>query len=417
MSNTDNTVLLDYLDSSPTPFHATVNAAEALIDAGFEESQSLSHLPPLGFTAIDGSLIAWKRATSQTTSFTILGAHTDSPNIRLHPRPDDGAGSWGQLGVEIYGGVLLNSWLDRDLGLAGRVVLNDGSVRLFHSDEALARIPQLAIHLDRDVNERGLVLDKHSHLRPVWTTTAKTTFLEWLATETDVHPELIYSHDCHLYDVNPAQVIGADKSIIASGRIDNLVSCWAAVTALIAAETSPSHTLVIALHDHEEVGSNSSTGAAGPQLAHLLEALAISDGLSRVDYLEALSESMCLSMDNAHALHPNYPERHDSQHAPLLNHGPALKINNNVRYATTARGYAMARAIADTSAIPLQTFVSRNNIPCGSTIGPITATALGIETIDIGVPQLSMHSAREMCGALDPSLLARFAQAFLEADQ
>lgn len=400
--------LLGWLDACPTPFHSARRAADDLVAAGFVEVTRLDGgLPAKGVLVREGSVAAWISVPGART-FRVIGTHTDSPNLRIHPNPAFGSHGWEQLGVEIYGGVLLNSWLDRDLGIAGRVVTSSGEKRLFSVRSALARVPQLAIHLDREIGERGLQLDRHQHMMPVWATSG-IDFREWLAGVSGTAD--IAAFDAHLFDAAPAAVLGADSSLVASARIDNQLSCWAAARAL-AAVGQPTHNVVVVMNDHEEVGSESTTGAAGPLLESVITALCEAGGMTGTERHEAMSSSFCLSADNAHAVHPNYPERHEPRHAPVINRGPALKLNGNQRYATTSRGAALVRGIASRAGVPLQTFVSRNNMPCGSTIGPITATRLGIECIDVGAPQLSMHSAREMCGALDAPRLVTLMEAF-----
>jgi aspartyl aminopeptidase len=400
--------LLDFLDASPSPWHAAQTAAARLQSNGFvelAESERWTALPAAGFVRRGGAIVAWRLADGNPTGVRIVGAHTDSPGLRIHPDPDQTAANWHLLGVEIYGGVLLNSWLDRDLGIAGRVVATDGTTTLVDVAEPIARIPQLAIHLDREVNDRGLVLDRHVHLRPVWATGSPSTrqsFGDWLGERAGVAPAY---WDLCLFDIQPAAILGADRSLVASGRLDNQLSCWATVTALAAAEPG-SHIAVAALFDHEEVGSESTAGASGPLLGDVIERLLAGTGFDATDDRHRLmASSTCVSSDNAHAIHPNYLERHDPGHAPLVNHGPAIKLNSNQRYATDPATAALWRACCDKAGVPVQTFVSRNNIPCGSTIGPLTATRLGIATVDVGVPQLSMHSARELCGADDPAYL------------
>jgi aspartyl aminopeptidase len=311
--------------------------------------------------------------------------------------------------VEVYGGALLNSWLDRDLGVAGTLILADGSTRLVAVHDAVARVPQLAIHLDRDVNERGVVLDKQQHLSPVWGVGDPVAgeFRDWLAGCADLQGDDIVSWDLCLFDRTPAAVLGPHGDLLASGRLDNQASCWAATAALCDASAPTDHTSVIALFDHEEVGSESTTGASGPLLEHVLERLAIATGASRSEYLTQLAASLCISADNAHSVHPNYPERHEASHRPLVNHGPAIKLNHNQRYATSPQTAAMAQQVFEQAGVPWQVFVSRNNMPCGTTIGPLTASRLGIDTVDVGVPQLSMHSARELCGTNDPVWLTQ----------
>lgn len=407
MVNHDITSLTSWLDQSPTPLHVVETASLRLTENGFREQKDFaSPIITKGFFRLDGAVLAWSLGDTGSP-LRIIGAHTDSPNLRIQPQPDISRLGWSQLGVEIYGGVLLNSWLDRDLGIAGRVIIGNGEEKLFSVATPLARVPQLAIHLDREISEKGLVLDKFLHTSPVWGTSAPI-FEEWLkeVTQTDE----IVSFDAHLFDVTPAAVLGSDQSLLASGRLDNQLSCWAAISALIASDSSM--TSVIILNDHEEVGSSSVTGAAGPMLEQFIAALTAQEELSVGASHDRLRQSWCLSADNAHAVHPNYSERHDPRHSPLPQHGVALKLNGNQRYATSARGAGHVRQVADQAGVPLQTFVSKNNMPCGSTIGPITATRLGIEAIDVGVPQLSMHSARELCAVSDalqlPQLMAQF---------
>jgi aspartyl aminopeptidase len=416
--------LASFLDASRSPFHAAASAVSALIDADFTPlslTEPWVTVPSAGFVLSGASVVAFRLAAPTVglvtgTGFRIIGAHTDSPCLRVKPNPDTGAFGWKQLAVEVYGGVLLNSWLDRDLGIAGRVVLTDGSVADVTVDAAVCRVPQLAIHLDREVNERGVQLDKQQHLTPVWGTGIgrEGEFREWLAEQIDVAPDDIGWWELSLFDRTPAAVLGADSSLLASGRLDNQASCWAAVSALCAASPSSQHQ-VIALFDHEEVGSESATGAAGPLLEHVLERISLATGSDRGAHLAALAASSCLSADNAHAVHPNYPERHEPGHRPIVNHGPALKVNANQRYATNAETAAAFQRACERADVPWQVFVSRNNMPCGSTIGPITATRLGIPTVDVGIPQLSMHSARELCGVHDPVYLYAAAEAWLTA--
>ncbi|MCB0999283.1 MAG: M18 family aminopeptidase [Acidimicrobiales bacterium] len=411
--------LIEYLDGSRSPWHAAASSAAALIEAGFQPlvlTDDWTELPDAGVVISGAGLVAFRLAPGTgATPFRIIGAHTDSPCLRVKPRPDVGQLGWKQLAVEVYGGVLLNSWVDRDLGVAGRVVLADGSVVDVTVDDAVCRIPQLAIHLDRDVNEKGLVLDKQQHLTPVWGTGSPRAgeFREWLAEQMELTPDEIGWWELCLFDRTPAAVLGADASLLAAGRLDNQLSCWAATDALAHASASETHHQVIALFDHEEVGSESTTGAAGPLLEQVLERISLGRRVSRAGHLAALAGSSCLSADNAHAVHPNYPERHEPGHRPIVNQGPALKVNANQRYATSARTAAAFQAACERAGVPWQVFVSRNNMPCGSTIGPITATRLGIETVDVGVPQLSMHSARELCGTEDPISLAAAAGAWL----
>lgn len=414
---TDITIssLQQWLNACPTPFHVVERAARTLGEASFVEVAELNTaLPASGFIRRDGAIVAWRRSSRTGAPFHIVGAHTDSPNLRIQPRPDIRQAGCNQLGIEVYGGVLLNSWLDRDLGIAGRVITSQGTQHLFHFAEPMARVPQLAIHLDREINDKGLLLNKQLHMTPIWSSEADIAFIDWLSSVCAIPATEIEAFDAHLFDLTPATLLGQDQSFLASARLDNQVSCWAAIHALARIDT-PDHTAVVILNDHEEVGSVSTTGADGPLLDHVLTALSVTDQSSITAHTDNLRASVALSVDNAHALHPNYQERHDPRHAPIVNKGVAVKLNSNQRYATSATGIAYVKTLAASHNVDLQTFLSRNDMPCGSTIGPITAGRLGIDTIDIGVPQLSMHSAREMCGAKDPISLIQLLAAFLQS--
>ncbi|TFH21001.1 MAG: M18 family aminopeptidase [Acidimicrobiales bacterium] len=402
--------LIAFLDASPSPWHAVASTIDRL--ASFEcleESDAWDHVPAAGYAVRGGAIIAWRLPAADPgphAPFRLVGAHTDSPCLRVKPRPDTGGSGWRQLAVEVYGGILNNSWLDRDLGVAGRLVDANGISTLVNVNEPVARVPQLAVHLDREVNTTGLILDRQQHLTPVWGVGATSTgeFAEWIGEAAGLDAPPQWWELC-LYDVQGAAVLGADKSLLASGRLDNLVSCWAAATAL--ADARPTDSIaVIVLNDHEEVGSASATGAAGPFLQSVLSRLAATRGGSDDDLHRSFATSACISADNAHAVHPNYPERHEPDHRPIVNAGPAIKVNANQRYATSAETAGLFQRACERANVPWQVFVSRNNMPCGSTIGPVTATRLGIPTVDVGVPQLSMHSARELCGADDPGYLA-----------
>ncbi len=409
--------LIDHLDASPSPWHAVESVIERL--DGFErldEAEAWSDIPAAGYVVRDAALIAWRVPAGTTDAglpLRIVGGHTDSPCLRVKPRPDAGAFGWKQLAVEVYGGILNNSWLDRDLGVAGRLITADGVPVLVDIREPVARVPQLAVHLDREVNTTGLMLDAQQHLSPVWGVGVPThgEFATWIAQRAGLGAAPTW-WELGLVDVQGATVLGADGSLLASGRLDNQLSCWAAVTALAASDPSEQISMIV-LNDHEEVGSSSRSGAAGPFLEQVISRLIASRGGSDGDRLRALAGSACVSADNAHAVHPNYPERHEPGHRPIVNAGPAIKINSNQRYATSAATASTFQRACERAEVPWQVFVSRNNMPCGSTIGPITSTRLGIETVDVGIPQLSMHSARELCGADDPLYLAAALTSFL----
>ncbi|NVM95949.1 M18 family aminopeptidase [Arthrobacter wenxiniae] len=411
--------LRDFIEASPSSFHAAREAGRRLEAAGFTRLDESAEWPAHGrhFVVRDGAVIAWitpERATA-TTGFNILGAHTDSPSFKLKPRPTTGRFGWLQAGVEVYGGPLLNSWLDRELQFAGRLVDLDGTESLVATGPLL-RFPQLAIHLDRGVND-GLKLDKQQHMNPVWGQghPGREDLLGLLADRAGVDARTIGGYDIVVADTQPGQVFGAKGEFFAAGRMDNLTSVHAGLTALInAAEGSAGDTVipVLAAFDHEEIGSGSRSGACGPILEDILTRVSDGLGASVSERRRAFTNSFCVSADAGHAVHPNYSERHDPANLPVLGGGPLLKINANQRYATDATGAAAWARLCTATGAPYQEFVSNNDVPCGSTIGPLTATRLGIRTVDVGTPLLSMHSARELCGVDDPFHLARITETF-----
>ena len=406
----DLSSLMAHLDASVSPRHSVAHATKTLADSGFVRTDELGSDPPSrGFLSRGGLLIAWVRG--DVGEFRVAGAHTDSPCLKVKPRPDVSRHGWRQWAVEVYGGILNNSWLDRDLGVAGVIIDDSGREHLVCSPGPVARIPQLAVHLDRDVNDKGLVLDRQQHLVPiVGLGDDGELFDDRLGHWAGLASGSVRSFDMCLFDAQPSARLGVDGELLASGRIDNQVSCWASVQALIErgrTETGP--TAVVALFDHEEVGSESTTGASGPWLEWILERL---HGGSRHSFHDALGRSACLSVDCAHGIHPNYPDRHDPINRPHVDQGPVLKINANQRYATSPETGALFVRSCEAAGVSWQTFVSRNNMPCGSTIGPLASTRLGIPTADVGIAQLSMHSARELCGTHDPSSMRRAIAAF-----
>jgi aspartyl aminopeptidase len=413
--------LCDYIAASPTPHHAVDTSMRRLGKVGFTALSERERWPagPGNFmVARQGSLVAWRQpdAIDPNAGIRMVGAHTDSPNLRLKPHPDVAAnplsGNWRQIAVETYGGVLWNSWLDRDLGIAGLLVVRgDGGTLdeiLVGVDEPWLRIPQLAIHLDRDVNTAGLRLDPQRHLTPVWATGSGVGIVAAVAATAGVDPDRVVSSQLMLHDLTPPTVAGHDASFIASPRIDNLLSCWAAVAGLssaTSAATSSASLPMVCLYDHEEVGSQSATGAASSLVNDVITRIAAANGLDPQDMARLRASSLAVSADGAHATHPNLAERHDPGHGIAVNGGIVVKHNANQRYATEAAGTAWLRTIARHAGVPLQDFVMRNDMPCGSTIGPISAAGLGITTVDIGVAQLAMHSARETCGSHDAERL------------
>jgi aspartyl aminopeptidase len=422
--------LLAFLSASPTPYHAVASAAARLEAADFHPIAERDPWEELGpgryYVVQEGSaLVAFVVPTCPIRGFRIVGAHTDSPNLRLKPKPEYTKEGYLQLGVEVYGGALLNSWLDRDLGLAGRALVRSGEstleTRLVRMDRPRLRVPQLAIHLDRDVNDKGLVLNKQEHLAPVLglRSSGEADVKALVADAVGVSAADIVHLDLMLYDTLDAARGGAHDEVFFSARLDNLAMCHAAVQAMTrAAQPAASGSLspVIALFDHEEVGSQSVTGAESNFLPRVLERLSRRGGRSFDEHARVLASSLCLSADMAHAVHPNYESRHEPRHKPVLNGGPVLKVNSQQRYATSARTGTLVEELCRKLQVPLQHYVNRTDLPCGTTIGPITSTLLGVPTADVGNPMLSMHSCREMAGADDPAMMERLMAGFLAVE-
>lgn len=411
--------LAAFVEASPSSYHAAEETARRLQAGGFARLAEADawELSAGGRYVVvrEGSVIAFAlpAAVSPTTPFRIVGAHTDSPGFKLKPHPTTtGPGGWWQLGWEVYGGPLLNSWLDRELCLAGRLVTLDGTEHHVRTGP-LARIPQLAIHLDRQVNE-GLTLDKQRHTAPVWGLgdAESADILAVLAREAGVDPAQIGGIDVVAADTQPPRTFGADDALFASGRLDNLLSTHAGLVAI--ADSRPTDAIAMfAAFDHEEIGSATRSGAAGPFHEEVLTRILTAFGATAEDRARSFAASLHVSSDVGHAVHPNYADRHDTANQPVAGGGPILKINANQRYATDAHGAAEWNAACQAADVPTQEFVSNNTVPCGSTIGPISATRLGIRTVDVGVPILSMHSARELTSVLDPWYLSRAMESVL----
>ncbi|MFF0989277.1 M18 family aminopeptidase [Kocuria nitroreducens] len=418
-----------YVMESPSSFHAAHAAAARLEQAGFvrlDETEDWARAGVRGrrYVLRDGAVIAWATPAEvpPAAGFRILGAHTDSPGFKLKPRPTSTAHSWHQAGVETYGGALLNSWLDRELRLAGRLVVRgaDGApVEHLTATGPVARIPQLAIHLDRDANQ-GLQLDRQQHVQPVWGVgqPEDADVLALLAEHADgrfVDPARIVGYDVVLADAQPPSVFGRGGTLFASGRLDNLSSVHAGLSALAReAETVEQgrHIAVLAAFDHEEIGSRTRSGAAGPFLEDVLVRIAEGLGRSAAEHRRSLAGSVCLSADAGHLVHPNYQGHHDPVNRPVPGAGPLLKINADQHYATDAVGAGIWAEACARAGVGYQEFVSNNRVPCGSTIGPITAARLGVRTIDVGIGLLSMHSARELCHVDDVAALGAVVGAF-----
>ncbi|MEH0146114.1 M18 family aminopeptidase [Corynebacterium sp. Q4381] len=384
------TSLAEFISASPSAFHAAQAVRDACVAAGFTEDTATT---PGGHVHVQGgAVIAWWVPESPRARFRIVGSHTDSPGLMLKPGAEFAGEGFRQLPVEIYGGPLLHTWTDRELAFAGRISLADGTSHLIRTP-AIARVPSLAIHLYRgDVPE----LDRQAHMQPVLC--VDESMREIIAAAAGVDPAAVISHELISVDTQAPAVVG---ETLAAGRLDNLTSVHASLAALLDAVDDAEDVLVLAAFNHEEVGSASATGAGGPLLERVLAKLAAELAPELGDPLELYAASSIISADAAHAVHPNYPQKHDPTHRPLINKGPVLKINANQRYSSDAETQAVFTRAAAAASVPVQTFVGRNDVPCGSTIGPISATRLGIPTVDAGVPLLAMHSARELVGLKD----------------
>ena len=421
--------LLDFIQQSPTPFHAVANLRARLLAAGFRPLDEAApwQLAEGGryFVTRNGSsLVAFTRGENNPVDagFRLVGAHTDSPALRVKPKPDLYRQSCWQWGVEVYGGALLATWFDRELGVAGKVSVEDGSGQLHHllfdSGRAVGVVPSLAIHLDREANNNRSINAQRDLplLVGLAANDEKPDFASWLLEELRVqHPAIaiarLLDHELFCYDRLPGGFYGVQGELMASARLDNLLSCHAAVEGLLAADGRQN--CILACFDHEEVGSSSHAGAQGSLLRDILARL-LPDAEGRI---RAAARSMLLSVDNAHAVHPNFADKHDENHGPKLNAGPVIKIHSGQRYASNSETQARFRSLCDSAGIPVQTFVVRSDMACGSTIGPIVAAETGIRTLDIGVPTLGMHSIRETAGVLDLTYLQESIQRFYSLER
>jgi aspartyl aminopeptidase len=378
------------------------------------------------FVVRAGSLIAWQAGAESGTPFRVVGAHTDSPNLRVKQHPDRFVAGWQMVALQPYGGAWLNSWLDRDLGISGMLSVRSGTGgqersdrgigsgvehRLVRIDEPILRVPQLAIHLSED--RKGVTLDPQRHVNAVFgTSDAGRSFLGYVAEQAEVDEAGILGFDLMTHDLNPSRLAGVDRELVSAPRLDNQATCYAGLEAFLAVEPG-AHVPVLVLFDHEEVGSQSDHGAQSELLLSVLERITLAEGGGREDFLRRLPGSMVASGDMAHATHPNYPERHEPSHLIEVNGGPVLKVQPNLRYATDGRTAAAFALACEQAGVPLQRYEHRADLPCGSTIGPMTAAGTGIPTVDVGAPQLAMHSARELMGAGDVAAYSLALQAFL----
>lgn len=412
--------LKEFITASPCASLAAKSLAETFTNSGFtklEPTQSWNSSPGKYFLQQRGAVIAWLIPGKSPKGFRIIGSHTDSPAFKLKPTPDSlSPDGWGQLNVEIYGGMLPNSWLNRELGIAGIIYDHSGKCHYVQTD-ALAFIPQLAPHLDRD-STKCLQLDPQQHLHPLWQLgDNQPGILDLLAKQAGLGSAAdISSHELYTFDTHEPRRIGANKQFLSSARQDNLLSVYSATCALLSLATDNyqgDNILISAAFDHEEVGSHTVNGAAGPLLEQVLQRCALAEG-EKDSYQRLLAASSCLSADVAHSVNPNYPEKHDPDTRPIMGNGPVLKLNASQHYATDAYGWHLWENAARRSGVKTQRFVSKNTVTCGSTIAPMISTRLGITTIDVGVPILSMHSAREICSLHDQVEMTKIMRAYLQ---
>ncbi|UTF60833.1 M18 family aminopeptidase [Gilvimarinus sp. DA14] len=434
MNEQDTTVfnqgLIDFVSASPTPFHAAASMAKKLRDAGFSELKESEHwsLEPGGRYYVirnDSSLIAFihGREPLVDAGIRMFGAHTDSPCLKVKPNARIISSGYYQLGVEVYGGALLATWFDRDLSIAGRVSFRSASdspeSRLVDFKAPIAMVPSLAIHLDREAN-RNRSINAQTDIRPILMladdnpdqfTFAALLLAQLQSQYPDIDAREILDFELCLYDTQAPAVVGLRKEFIASARLDNLLSCYVGLEALLDAGDEQSSLLVCT--DHEEIGSASACGAKGPMLEQFLQRLVPNTS----DRLRALDASMMISADNAHGVHPNFAQKHDAEHGPVLNRGPVIKINANQRYATTSETSALFKMLCSEAEVGVQSFVSRTDMECGSTIGPITSAEVGVKTLDVGVPTFAMHSTRELAGTEDAHALYKVARQYFARPQ
>ena len=410
---------LDFIASSPSSYHAAHEVARQLKEVGFvrqDEAAEWSAAPGGHYMIRGGAIMAWfvPEGAGKHSAFRIIGSHTDSPGLVLKPTPDFDAAGWQQVAVEIYGGPLLHTWFDRELTVAGQVVTKDGAHHLVNTGPIL-RLPSLAIHLYRKDEFKP---DRQHNMQPVLSVgTPDASVLRVVAESIGVAQDEISAFNLITADAQRGTVFGTSERFIAAGRMDNLSSVFASLVAMRNAAQQKDYghedILVMAAFDHEEVGSASRFGAAGPILADVLGRTGRALGANEEERYQMYARSCCVSADAAHSVHPNYAGKHDPTHHPIIGKGPVTKINGNQRYASDATTVSLWERACERAKVPFQRFVGNNDVPCGSTIGPITATRLGIDTVDVGVPMLSMHSAREMVGERDQVWMAKAIEAYL----
>ncbi|NOS95172.1 MAG: M18 family aminopeptidase [Methylotenera sp.] len=411
--------LLSFIDASPSPWHAVNNVEQRLLSQGFtrlDETKTwqLTTGGSYFVTRAGASIIAFTLGEQPlpNTGLRIIGAHTDSPGLRLKPQAAFASNGLVKIGVEVYGGPILATFTDRDLSIAGRVTIraeHGHEIRLLKFDDALMRLPNLAIHMNREVNDQGLKLNKQTELPLLFAESedgieADKQFLAYIAQALEVEVKDILTFEFNVFDTQKGVFWGAQQVFIANSQLDNLASCHAAVTALLATKNQQA-TSICALFDHEEVGSESASGASGSFLSDVINRIAASTGLAEEARLRTLAQSFFISADMAHAYHPNHPNAYEPCHHVLVNHGPVIKTNANQRYSTNADTAARFIKLCERANVPYQQYAHRTDLGCGSTIGPIVASNLGIPSVDVGSPMWAMHSIRESAGVLDHSYM------------
>lgn len=404
--------LLDFIDASPSPWHAVATCARHLAAAGFQGLDEVDRwsLQAGGkYYVVRGgaSIIAFVSGGQPLAEagFRMVGAHTDSPGLRIKPKPAEHAQGMVRLGVEVYGGPILATFADRDLALAGRVLVKgESEARLVHFPDPMLRLPNLAIHMNRDVNDAGLKFNKQTELPLLLGVAdareADRRFRDPIAQQLGVAPEALQTWELVAYDTQKGALWGVDREFIADSQLDNLASCHAALSALLTIDT-PAHTAIVALFDHEEVGSESAAGAAGSFVSDVLGRLAASQQLDAEDSQRMRAQSFFISADMAHGWHPNFPSAYEPCHKALVNGGPVIKSNANQRYSTDAQSAARFMRYCEEAGVPCQQYAHRTDLGCGSTIGPIVAAQLGVASVDVGAPMWAMHSIRESAGVQD----------------
>lgn len=420
--------LISYLKASPSPFHVTNKTAQILEENGFKELDiknkwSLKENEKYYVIKNDSAIIAFRTDIKERIrdGFKIIGAHTDSPAIKIKPQPEfEEEKHYLKLNTEVYGGPILNTWFDRPLTLAGRIsVLREDNLKNVNINfkEPLMIIPNLAIHMNRKVNE-GQKIDKQNDLLPIIKTindeqNIENYLMKLIAKNLEINKDEIVDFDLYLRDTEDPIILGSEKEFLSAGQIDDLGMAHAGLKALISSNEQTGFNL-LTLFDNEEIGSNTDVGADSPLLSNLLERIVYAFDFSREDYLQIIENSFMISADMAHALHPNHTDKHDPTNKPIINKGPTLKVSSNRRYTTDSYSGGYIKKLCKENKIDYQHFVNHSSQRGGSTIGPLNLRHLGVKSVDIGNPVLAMHSIRELYGLKDHEDMISLMTAFYE---